>query len=93
MSSKTSVGRTVHFFSQAVADRTPGQPGYGHNGAGKGPYVAVVTQVTGPYANLLILPPFGDAFHEGSVLHRDDEQPGAEPGAVPSRYWVEPTRV
>jgi hypothetical protein len=86
-----SVGRVVHFFSEAVAARNPGQPSYGFNGVGAGPYPALVTQVfkdakgAVTYLNLKVFPPFAPPFDEGSVSE------GAE--ACPGRYWTWPAKV
>ena len=47
MSQPASVGRIVHFYSNALDS-------YGHNGQGAGPYAAIVGQTCGPdagYAN------------------------------------------
>ena len=58
-----SLGRIVHF--------TPGDHNSGQNGAEK--YVAIIGQVfsdpgnPNPYCNLYVMPPFGDAYWEGSV--------------------------
>lgn len=88
--SKPTVGRIVHFYSEAVANRPGTNPGYGYNGTGAGPYMAVVTQVFPDaegnilYANLKVLPPFSPPFDEGSVSE------GAEKCA--GRYWVWPPR-
>lgn len=86
---KATVGRIVHFYSDAIAHKNPASPGYGLNGQGAGPYPAVVTQVfSEPYANLKVLGWGEGAWDEGSV----SELPaGAEPGPH-SRYWVWPPR-
>ena len=91
MSQKPTVGRIVHFYSDTVAQRSAGTgtPGYGFNGVGAGPYLALVTQVFEDsngdvvYANLYVIPPFGDPFHEGSVSE------GSE-NVGPTRYWIWP---
>lgn len=84
-----SVGRIVHFYSQAVANRDSRQPGYGFNGVGVGPYPALVTQVFKDgdrvtYINLKVFPPFAPPFDEGSVSEGEANCPG--------RYWDWPTR-
>jgi len=90
MTAKPTVGRVVHFYSEAVANRSPGNPSYGHNGMGAGPYPAIVTQVftdgqgNVTYVNLKVLPPFAPPFDEGSVSE------GAE--KCPGRYWTWPPR-
>jgi len=87
---KPTVGRIVHFHSDAVANRDSRQPGYGYNGVGAGPYPALVTQVFTDgagcvtYINLKVLPPFAPPFDEGSVSE------GAE--NCPGRYWEWPPR-
>lgn len=86
MSASPTVGRIVHFYSDAVANRDSRQPGYGFNGTGAGPYPAVITQAFPgqPYINIKVLPPFAPPFDEGSVSE------GAE--ACPGRYWEWPPR-
>lgn len=85
-----TVGRIVHFYSDAVASRDQRQPGYGFNGMGAGPYPAIVTQVFKndagevTYCNMKVLPPFAPPFDEGSVSE------GAE--KCPGRYWEWPPR-
>lgn len=55
-----SVGRIVHFYT-----RTPGKQ---FNGAGEGPYPAIVTQVwSASYVNLKVLPSMGEPYDVGSV--------------------------
>lgn len=87
--SQLTPGRSVHFYSKAVADRDPARPGHGFNGQGAGPYVAIVTQAVpgSKYANLLVLPPFADPFHEGSVANRVDAGEYSPDDHVPTRYW------
>ncbi|MDP3327176.1 hypothetical protein [Parvibaculum sp.] len=69
---KPSVGRVVHFYSEAVAMKD-NCAGRGFNGVGAGPYLAHVTQVfedadgNTTYANLYVIPPVGDPFHKGLV--------------------------
>lgn len=84
MSATPTVGRIVHFHSDAVANRDQRQPGYGYNGMGAGPYPAIVTQVFDAYVNLKVLPPFSPPFDEGSVSEGADKCPG--------RYWEWPPR-
>jgi hypothetical protein len=82
---KATVGRIVHFFSEAIANRDPQRPGYGLNGQGAGPYPAIVTQTSGDqYANLKILGWGVDAWDEGSVTRGSDSNP--------ARYWIWPPR-
>lgn len=84
-----SIGRIVHFYSDAVANRDQRQPGNGFNGMGSGPYPAIVTQVSKDgervtYVNLKVLPPFAPPFDEGSVSEGAANCPG--------RYWEWPPR-
>jgi hypothetical protein len=81
MTQKATVGRIVHYYDDAKFDDA-------NNGAGKGPYAALVAQVfpDGPYANLKVFVPFGDDFYAGSVAHKNDSLGGS------SRYWVWPPR-
>jgi hypothetical protein len=90
---KPTVGRVVHFYSDAVKANPPGSPawnGRGFNGQETGPYVAIVTQVfpdadgNVKYANLKVFPPFAPPFDEGSVSEGVDASPG--------RYWEWPPR-
>jgi hypothetical protein len=82
---KATVGRTVHFFSKAIADRDPAKPGYGLNGQGAGPYVATVIQTSGDqYANLKVIGWGVDAWDEGSVTRGSESNP--------NRYWTWPPR-
>jgi hypothetical protein len=79
---KPSVGRIVHFYS-----KQRGLNG-GINGAGEGPYPAMVTQIfkSGDeirYVNLKVFPPFQSPFDEGSVSVKDE---------CPDRYWEWPPR-
>jgi hypothetical protein len=89
---KPTVGRVVHFYSDAVA-MNDSPSGNGFNGVGKGPYAAHVTQTfedadgNPTYANLYVIPPFGDPFHEGSVPMKGSEFDG---GTI---YWEWPPRV
>lgn len=81
---KVSIGRIVHFYSDALATRTDG-----NNGIGAGPYPAIVTQVfcegdIVKHVNLKVFPPFRDIVDEGSVSEGADVCPG--------RYWVWPPR-
>lgn len=83
-----TVGRIVHFYSEAIASNditlTPG-----FNGQGSGPYPAMVTQAfknsdgNVPFINLKVFPPFGDSFDMGSVSTKD---------ISPGRYWEWPPR-
>lgn len=90
MLKKPTVGRSVHFYSEAVANR-PSGGGRGFNGVGAGPYAAVVTQVftdddgNVTYCNLKVFPPFAPPFDEGSVSEGADKCPG--------RYWEWPEIV
>lgn len=79
---KPSVGRIVHFFS-----KQRGANG-GINGAGEGPYPAMVTQIfkSGEdirFVNLKVFPPFAPPFDEGSVSQQEE---------TPDRYWAWPER-
>jgi len=79
---KPSVGRIVHFYS-----KSRGANG-GINGAGEGPYPAIVTQIFKggdeiKFINLKVFPPFAPPFDEGSVSQIE---------ATPDRYWAWPPR-
>jgi len=79
---KPSVGRIVHFFTR--------NPDHQFNGAGEGPYPAVVAQVwDGPYVNLKVLPSMGAPYDVGSVLpgHAVDKT------AEFARWWEWPPKV
>lgn len=83
-----TVGRVVHFHSEHVAaNGNQLRPGAGYNGAGAGPYLAFVTQIVGGYANLYVIPPFGDPFHEGSVPEKGSIYDDGR------RYWEFPPKV
>lgn len=90
MLKKASVGASVLFYSQTIADKNPQHPGYGYNGLGAGPYAAVVTQVftdtdgNVTYANLKVFPPFAPPFDQGSVAER------GHPYAQPGLFWTWP---
>lgn len=81
---KATVGRIVHFYSDAIA----GPAGYGLNGQGAGPYPAIVQQTfSGPYVNLKVLGWGREAWDEGSVSEgTGNEEAGSR------RYWVWPPR-
>jgi len=83
LSEKATVGRIVHYYDDSLSEFT-------NNGAGKGPYAAMVVQMfpDGPYANLKVFVPFGHDFDAGSVAHKDDTV-----SAGCSRYWVWPPRA
>lgn len=91
---KPTVGRAVHLYGQSIADRDPTQPGYGFNGQGTGPYAATITQVFTnadgevTYCNLHVTPPFGEAFHQGSVPEKDSTFDFGAGGL----HWVWPPR-
>ncbi|MBY6244216.1 hypothetical protein [Methylosinus sp. Sm6] len=76
-----TVGRIVHFYTDNPSKQT--------NGAGTGPYAALVTQVFSAgaenYVNLKVFRPYGETIDEGCVKH---EEFGREDG----RYWVWPPR-
>jgi hypothetical protein len=86
---KPTVGRIVHFYSGAIANKNPDNPGYGLNGQGAGPYVAAVTQVfsCGDYINLKVIGFGVDAWDEGSVS--EGTANNVPEGA---RFWVWPPR-
>lgn len=78
---KPTVGRIVHFYTTV--------PDLQSNGAGEGPYAAIITQVFAngedAYANLKVFRPFGSDLDVGSVRHKDfDGDTG--------RCWVWPPR-
>lgn len=82
-SPKPTVGRIVHFYSDAIGARNGGA---GLNGQGKGPYPAIVQQTfSGPYVNLKVLGWGVEAWDEGSVSERE---PGND-----ARCWVWPPRA
>lgn len=90
---KPTVGRIVHFYSDAQKSNPSGNPswdGRGHNGQGAGPYAAIVGQVFdgADYANLFVFDPFagGLGHWEGSVSEWNGEDD------KPARYWVWPPR-
>jgi hypothetical protein len=86
---KVTVGRIVHFYSAAIANKDPSRPGYGLNGQGAGPYAAVVIQISGDqYINLKVLGWGVDAWDEGSVSYQDLDAEGQEH----SRFWTWPPR-
>lgn len=94
---KATVGRIVHFYSEAIANKNPNSPGYGLNGQGAGPYPAMVMQTfpDGPYANLKVLGWGENAWDEGSVSEKPVVGPeGMQAGEQHrhSRYWVWPPR-
>lgn len=95
-----TVGRIVHFYSTnwgAQACNPAMSSGPGYNGAGTGPYAAIVTQVfagTGEFAdrplcNLMVLAPFsgGGPIDVGSVRERGPEHD--ESGGA---WWIWPPR-
>lgn len=80
---KPTIGRIVHFYSEAIGALNNGR---GLNGQGAGPYPAIVQQTfDGPYVNLKVLGWGKETWDEGSVAE------GVPPGA-PTRYWVWPPR-
>lgn len=87
---KATVGRIVHFYSEAIANKNPANPGYGLNGQGAGPYAATVQQVIpgGEYVNLKVIGWGVDAWDEGSV----SELPEGVDGSVLGRFWQWPPR-
>jgi hypothetical protein len=92
---KATVGRIVHFYSEAIAHKDPSKPGYGLNGQGSGPYVAIVQQTfDGPYVSLKVLGWGVDAWDEGSVSEKPAIGPGVQPGEqhLHGRYWEWPPR-
>jgi len=90
---KPSVGRVVHFYSTSVDSRGGEGSHGGFNGVGAGPYLAHVTQTfedadgNPTYANLYVIPPFGDPFHQGSVPMK-----GSEFDCDGTLYWEWPAR-
>lgn len=83
------VGNIVQFFGPNWAEGPSPNPalvGPGYNGQGAGPYAAIVTQVFNEaYVNLLVLVPFSDPVHVGSVPEKGSPY-HYEGGA----YWVWP---
>lgn len=80
---KPTVGRIVHYYTDDPAKQL--------NGAGNGPYAAMVIQTfptSAEYdtmANLKVMP-FGESYLAGSVL----EQSQALARGHSGRYWVWP---
>ena len=83
---RPTVGRLVNFFYGAASR--------GHNGAGSGPYAALITQVfeqqdgTVEYVNLKVFPPFHPDLDAGSVTLRTSRF-----YLEGMSYWEWPTRV
>lgn len=80
---RPQVGDTIHFYTT--------DPTRSLNGQKHGPYAAMVTQTwDGPHVNLMVFPPFGEAYHEGSVSHRNDAFRSVRGTELPSRWWEWP---
>lgn len=84
-----TVGRIVHFYTRAPQAQS--------NGAGIGPYPAIVTRVWGnEYINLTVFPDFGAPRFEGSVeepkpdVVYKDPSTGVETVQQQGRWWVWP---
>jgi hypothetical protein len=78
-----SIGRIVHYYTNDSSQW--------FNGAGSGPYPAIITQVFNPdlaneSCNLKILPPFGPVIDQGSVLYKEN-------GYGRINYWDWPPHV
>ena len=91
---KATVGRIVHFYSDAIANKDPARPGYGLNGQGAGPYVATVMQTfpDGPYANLKVIGWGTEAWDEGSVSEGTMSADTGNHVPAGGRFWVWPPR-
>jgi hypothetical protein len=75
-----SVGRIVHFFTDNAKEQ--------RNGAGRGPYAALVTQVSpGDICNLKVFPPMGPEYDAGAI------PPEATEGAQSGRFWAWPKTI
>jgi hypothetical protein len=75
-----SVGRIVHFFTDDPKEQ--------RNGAGRGPYAAIVTQVfASDLCNLKVLPPMGPDYYAGSI------PPETADSAPLGRFWAWPKMV
>jgi hypothetical protein len=62
---KPTIGRIVHFYT--------GVPGYQANGAGEGPYAAIITQVwSDTCVNLMVFPGSAVPFPVTSVVSDED---------------------
>lgn len=77
---KTTIGSIVHYYDTSLPDGV-------NNGAGKGPYAAVVIQNfdSGDYVNLKVLA-WGSPFDAGSVLEKHD-------GQTEGRYFIWPHKA
>lgn len=73
------VGQPVHFYTDDVEKQS--------NGAGRGPYSAVVTQVFESCVNLKVNPPFAPPYDEGSVSHLIEAH---RSGMPLNRYYTAP---
>jgi hypothetical protein len=75
-----SVGRIVHFFTDNPKEQ--------RNGAGRGPYAALVTQVfANDLCNLKVFPPMGPEYDVGSI------PPEATDEAHRGRFWSWPKMI
>jgi len=81
---KPIVGQIVHYY---VTDQKTQS-----NGAKNGPYAAVVTQVfdDSGMVNLLVLPPFGTSYHQGSVMPREQAFKYVTGDNFPYSWWEWP---
>lgn len=83
---RPQVGDTIHFYTT--------DPVRAANGQKQGPYAAMVLQAwNGPYVNILVFPPFGETYHEGSVAHRNDAFRSVKGTELPARWWEWPHGV
>jgi hypothetical protein len=91
---KATVGRIVHFYSDAIANKNPANPGYGLNGQGAGPYVATVIQAFpgGEYVNLKVIGYGVEAWDEGSVSEGVMAEGTGNHVGEHARFWVWPPR-
>ena len=77
MEQPPSVGRVVHYYTANPSEQS--------NGAGEGPYPAIITRVWSPdCVNLKVLPDCGPVFDTTSVQTKLSSS---------SRYWEWPPRV
>jgi hypothetical protein len=75
-----SVGRIVHFFTDNPKEQ--------RNGAGRGPYAAMVTQVfMNDICNLKVFPPMELEYDAGSI------PPETADNAAPGRFWAWPKMI
>lgn len=82
---KPTVGRIVHFYTKNTSRH--------FNGAGEGPYAAMIVQAHGDRcASLRVFPPFAEEYTAGSVMLADESSgPGFAEASYERFEW--PPRV